>query len=95
MNRNSPDNKNRIHNTLQNVVTLVTGGASGLGKATVERFVQKGAKVVLCDLPSSPGKEVAEALGENVIFVPTDVTSETDVTTAIETAESKFGLDEK
>ncbi|KAJ6640674.1 3-hydroxyacyl-CoA dehydrogenase type-2, partial [Pseudolycoriella hygida] len=72
-------------------VTLVTGGASGLGRATVERFVQNGAKVILCDLPTSQGNEVAKSLGENVVFVPVDVTSEKDVTTAIETAKTKFG----
>lgn len=70
----------------------MTGGASGLGKAAVERFVQNGAKVVLCDLPSSKGNDVAKALGkDNVVFVPVDVTSESDVLTAIETAQSKFG----
>lgn len=76
---------------LKGAVTLVTGGASGLGRATVERFAQNGAKVVLCDLPSSNGGEVAKSLGDSVVFVPVDVTSETDVTTAIETAKSKFG----
>lgn len=69
----------------------MTGGASGLGKATVERFVQKGAKVVLCDLPTSKGNELAKTLGDNVVFVPVDVTSEVDVTNAIETAMTKFG----
>jgi len=76
---------------LKSAVTLVTGGASGLGKATVERFLQNGAKVVLCDLPSSKGNEVAKSLGDKVVFVPVDVTSEQDVTTAIETAKTKFG----
>ena len=51
----------------------MTGGASGLGRATVERFVREGAKIVICDLPKSPGQEVAEKLGENVTFSPTDV----------------------
>ena len=54
-------------------MALVTGGASGLGRATVERFVKHGAKVVLCDLPTSPGKEVSDASGENCVFAPTDV----------------------
>lgn len=47
--------------------------------------------MILCDLPTSQGSEVAKTLGENAIFVPVDVTSEKDVTTAIETAKSKFG----
>ena len=54
-------------------MSLVTGGASGLGRATVERFVREGAKVVICDLPNSAGAELAEQLGPNTIFVPTDV----------------------
>lgn len=69
----------------------MTGGASGLGRATVERFLQSGAKVILCDLPTSQGSEVAKTLGQNVVFVPVDVTSEKDVTSAIEIAKSKFG----
>ncbi|KAG4069671.1 hypothetical protein HA402_014694 [Bradysia odoriphaga] len=76
----------------QRAVALVTGGASGLGKATVKRLVGSGTKVVLCDLPKSTGHSIAENLGgDNVIFVPTDVTSEEDVTAALETTKSKFG----
>ena len=58
-------------------MTLVTGGASGLGRGTVERFVREGAKVVICDLPKSNGKELEEKLGQNVVFVPTDVSIST------------------
>lgn len=58
---------------LQNVVSLVTGSASGLGRATVERIVREGGRAVLCDLPSSNGAQVASELGENVVFAPTDV----------------------
>lgn len=55
-------------------MTLVTGGASGLGRATAERFLKQGSRVVLCDLPTSKGAEVAKELGESdVIFCPTDV----------------------
>ncbi|XP_064606321.1 3-hydroxyacyl-CoA dehydrogenase type-2-like [Liolophura sinensis] len=77
--------------SLKGLVGLVTGGASGLGKATVERFVQQGARVVLCDLPSSKGEEVAKALGDSCVFAPTDVTSEEDVTKAINLAKDKYG----
>ena len=51
----------------------MTGGASGLGRATVERFLGAGARVVLCDLPTSDGAEVASTDGDNCLFVPTDV----------------------
>jgi 3-hydroxyacyl-CoA dehydrogenase/3-hydroxy-2-methylbutyryl-CoA dehydrogenase len=57
------------------VVSLVTGAASGLGRATAERFIKQGAKVVLCDLPNSSGPEVAKALGDSCVFAPTDVSN--------------------
>lgn len=76
---------------IKGAVTLVTGGASGLGKATVERLAKLGSRVVLCDLPTSKGKQVAESLGDNVVFAPVDVTSETDVSAALDLAKKKFG----
>lgn len=72
-------------------VALVTGGASGLGRGTVERFVRNGAKVVIADLPSSPGGDVVASLGEEyATFVPTDVTSEADVKKVMEITKDKF-----
>jgi NAD(P)-dependent dehydrogenase (short-subunit alcohol dehydrogenase family) len=68
-----------------NDVALVTGGASGLGLATVQALATEGAKVVIVDLPSSDGKAVADSLGAR--FVPADVTSEESVTTALDAAD--------
>ena len=45
----------------------------------MERFAREGAKVIMIDLPNSPGVEVAEALGPNVLFSPADVTKEDQV----------------
>ncbi|MEH0420798.1 3-hydroxyacyl-CoA dehydrogenase [Streptomyces sp. B21-083] len=67
-------------------VALVTGGASGLGLATARRLVADGARVVIADLPSSEGKAVAADLGRNAVFAPTDVTEESQVTVALDTA---------
>jgi NAD(P)-dependent dehydrogenase (short-subunit alcohol dehydrogenase family) len=69
-------------------VALVTGGGSGLGEATVRRFAASGAGVVICDLPSSAGKAIADELGDRVVFVPTDVTDEAAVTAALDAAAS-------
>jgi len=76
---------------LKNVVGLVTGGASGLGKATVERFVREGAKVALVDLKASKGAEVVKEIGsDNCIFIPADITKEGDIKDALAEIESKF-----
>jgi len=78
---------------LRGSVALVTGGASGLGRATVERFVREGAKVAMLDLPTSNGEEEAAAVGskDDVFFAPVDVTSEEDVTRALEETKKRFG----
>jgi NAD(P)-dependent dehydrogenase (short-subunit alcohol dehydrogenase family) len=68
---------------LASSVALVTGGASGLGLATVHRLVDGGAKVVVLDLPGSDGAAVADELGENVRFSPADVTDEDAVAEAV------------
>lgn len=74
------------------LVSIVTGGASGLGRATAERFVKLGAKVSILDLPESDGYDVATELGkENCIFCPCDVTNTDDVNVALETTVGKFG----
>jgi NAD(P)-dependent dehydrogenase (short-subunit alcohol dehydrogenase family) len=65
---------------------LVTGGASGLGRATVERLAGAGARVVIVDLPGSDGKAVAARLGERVSFAPADVTDSDAVAAAVDQA---------
>jgi NAD(P)-dependent dehydrogenase (short-subunit alcohol dehydrogenase family) len=67
-------------------VALVTGGASGLGLATVEALVALGGKVVIIDLPGSPGEDVAARLGDSVRFAPGDVRDEDAVTAALDVA---------
>ncbi|MBK8867240.1 MAG: 3-hydroxyacyl-CoA dehydrogenase [Dermatophilaceae bacterium] len=67
-------------------VAIVTGGASGLGGATVRRLVADGAKAVILDLPSSPGADLAAELGDRVRFVPTDVRDGDQVQAAVDAA---------
>jgi NAD(P)-dependent dehydrogenase (short-subunit alcohol dehydrogenase family) len=76
---------------IDGLVALVTGGASGLGRASVEALLAGGAKAVICDLPKSPGEAVAAELGESVVYAPTDVTDEDQVRAAVETAVESFG----
>lgn len=69
-------------------VALVTGGASGLGLATVKALHDQGASVVILDLPSSNGEVVAKELGDRVRFAAGDVTDEASVVAALDLAES-------
>jgi NAD(P)-dependent dehydrogenase (short-subunit alcohol dehydrogenase family) len=69
-----------------NDVVLVTGGASGLGRATAAAAVAAGARVVLVDLASSSGADVAQELGKTVLFASADVRSEDQVQTAVDAA---------
>ncbi|HVX47422.1 MAG TPA: SDR family NAD(P)-dependent oxidoreductase [Mycobacteriales bacterium] len=69
----------------EGLVAVVTGGASGLGRATATRLRAAGASVVLLDLPGSPGAEAADALGAT--FVPTDVRDEAQVGAALDAAQ--------
>ena len=70
---------------------LVTGGASGLGRATAERVVAGGGHAVLLDLPRSAGAEVAAGMGPRALFAPCDVTSADEITAALEAAMGRFG----
>ncbi len=65
---------------------LVSGGAGGLGEATVRRLHADGLGVVIADLAHDKGKALADELGPNALFVSTDVTSDDSVQAAIEAA---------
>ncbi|GAB3141404.1 3-hydroxyacyl-CoA dehydrogenase [Amycolatopsis stemonae] len=69
---------------ISDAVAVVTGGASGLGLATVKELQSHGAKVVIVDLPSSEGETVAKELG--AVFAPADVTDEATVSAALDKA---------
>ena len=57
---------------IKDAVAVVTGGASGLGLATTRALLDEGAKVVILDLPSSKGEDVAKELGDRVRFAAAD-----------------------
>lgn len=77
---------------LNNSVALVTGGVSGLGRATAERLLNAGATVVLLDLNAEAGEAAAAELGDKAHFVAADVTSEADVQKAVDLATSLGNL---
>lgn len=62
-----------------------------MGRATVDRFVREGAKVVLADLPASRGMKIANELEGNAVFAPVDVTCTEQAEAAVELARTKFG----
>ena len=70
---------------------LVTGGASGLGEATVRNFAAADANVVIADLNEERGKALAQELGSATVFQRTDVTSPESGQAAVDLAQSKFG----
>ena len=76
---------------LQSRVAVVTGGASGIGEATVRRFVEEGAQVVVADLQREPGEALAAELGAAVRFIATDVTDEQQIASAVDLAVAEFG----
>ncbi len=76
---------------LDNKVAVITGGAQGIGRATCERFVRDGASVVIADVADEAGAELAEALGDKAVFVPTDVTDADSAAAAMQAAVDHFG----
>ena len=76
---------------IQGKVAMITGGASGLGRATAEALVARGGRVMILDRDQEKGAETAAALGEAAAFVQTDVTDEASVKAAIDATRDRFG----
>ncbi len=78
---------------IEGKVAVVTGGCSGIGLATVERFVEEGAKVVIGDIDDERGKVLVDELGgdEVVTYVHVDVTSKDEVDALFGTAKDVYG----
>jgi NAD(P)-dependent dehydrogenase (short-subunit alcohol dehydrogenase family) len=76
---------------LQDVKAVVTGGASGLGLATVQKILAGGGKAAILDRPNSEGAARAKELGRSALFTPADVTKEDVVNAALDQAVAAFG----
>ncbi|OGL11599.1 MAG: 3-hydroxy-2-methylbutyryl-CoA dehydrogenase [Candidatus Rokubacteria bacterium RIFCSPLOWO2_12_FULL_71_22] len=76
---------------IKSVNAAVTGGASGLGRATVERIVKLGGRAAIIDLPTSKGAELARTLGGDTLFTPADVTSGEQLGGALAEARHRLG----
>ncbi len=74
---------------LEGKVAVITGGCSGIGLATVRRFVEEGAQVVIGDVDDARGKELEQEPG--ISYVHVDVTSKDEVDALFESAHSTFG----
>ncbi|KAJ8457919.1 hypothetical protein OPV22_030845 [Ensete ventricosum] len=72
-------------------VAVITGAASGVGKATAAEFIRQGAKVILADIHHELGKATADELGPASTFVGCDVTQEHHVAAAVDLAVAKYG----
>jgi NAD(P)-dependent dehydrogenase (short-subunit alcohol dehydrogenase family) len=76
---------------LDGKVAVITGGASGIGEASVRLFVAEGARVVFGDIQDEKGERLAAELGETSLYAHCDVTQEADVKGLIDLAVEKFG----
>lgn len=78
---------------LKNKISIITGGATGIGKATVETFAKEGAKVIFCDTNKKQGflnQKKFNSMGLDTFFIQADVSNETDVKKMINFVVKKF-----
>ena len=77
--------------SFENTHAVVSGGASGLGLAVVERIIVQGGKVAILDINEQQGQEIAAKHPQQVLFFKTDISKEQDVDNAVDQAVDKFG----
>jgi NAD(P)-dependent dehydrogenase (short-subunit alcohol dehydrogenase family) len=76
----------------QNDIVLITGGASGIGEATAQLFVERGARVIVADLDGQRGRELQKKMGGKLEFYQVDVTNEEQVQRLFAYVEEKYGV---
>src|SRR4051812_12826445 len=86
------DREEHAMTRLQDKVTVITGGESGIGLATARRFIAEGAKVYILGLDEGRMKDAELELGAACGYSVADVTDETAVSDALQAAVDRFGL---
>jgi len=76
---------------LKDKVTLITGGASGIGKAAAETFAREGAKVVICDVNEEAGKALVAQLGNDATFYKVNVADRQEVQAWVDDVVARYG----
>jgi 3-hydroxyacyl-CoA dehydrogenase/3-hydroxy-2-methylbutyryl-CoA dehydrogenase len=76
---------------LDSKVVVVTGGASGLGRATIEKFADAGARVAIFDLNEEKGSALAESLGDSAIYCPVNVAEDDTIAAGMSSVMQSFG----
>lgn len=80
-----------MNGRLEGKVAIVTGGARGMGEATVRKFVEEGARVLIADIDDGQGEALASELGANTCYCHLDISDEENWKAALKTAEVAFG----
>ncbi|MBI4052116.1 MAG: 3-oxoacyl-[acyl-carrier-protein] reductase [Elusimicrobia bacterium] len=76
---------------LKDQVSIITGGAQGIGRATAELFLREGARVVVCDVEEGLVRSTAQALGEGALGLKADVTAVADCESVVNQTLNQFG----
>ncbi|VIO86174.1 oxidoreductase, short chain dehydrogenase/reductase family protein [Brugia malayi] len=76
---------------MKEAVALVTGAASGLGKATVQHLLKHGFKVAMLDLPSSNGAFLSKLINRNCLYIPANITVDEEIKNGVSKIKDKFG----
>jgi NAD(P)-dependent dehydrogenase (short-subunit alcohol dehydrogenase family) len=87
----TPMHERKSGGRLEGKVAVVTGGASGIGEATVRLFTGEGARVVIADVQDDRGQRLAGELGSRTVYAHTDVRQEAQIQAAMGEAVSRFG----
>ncbi len=83
--------RNGVGELLKGKIAVITGGCSGIGLASVERFIEEGAKVAVGDLQDEKGKALEQRFGDNLIYRHTDVTEVDAIQALIDGTAAHFG----